>query len=278
MRRLSAIAAAFVVSAAAPAFAESQASAAMGPFQFTLFDLDPLDGIAPAVVFNVLTYGSQASSSAYELFENVSVNKYSPVPWGPLSAVADTARAHAEASVAGGGSGQPGGVSLSASGSLATFTGPDFGESASFQALAAGPDFSGSFTLTNNTVLVLKGTASASGHATAPNGGYFGNGFQASASMSVSGPAPGGGGFQTSSDVVDVFGYAFFGSGDVSQSQSRTLAVSFTNLSGGSLTGSLQTSVSASGYGYANAVPEPHTYAMLIAGLAAMGFVVRRRI
>ena len=59
--------------------------------------------------------------------------------------------------------------------------------------------------------------------------------------------------------------------------KSGTLQVSFANLSNGEITGKLSAYTAVDSYGFIPAVPEPETYAMLLAGLGLMGFIARRR-
>ena len=57
------------------------------------------------------------------------------------------------------------------------------------------------------------------------------------------------------------------------------MAAAFLNTSGGDLFGtlSMQASVSGSSSVVSTPVPEPETYAMMLAGLGALGFIGRRR-
>ncbi len=58
---------------------------------------------------------------------------------------------------------------------------------------------------------------------------------------------------------------------------SGTLQVSFMNLSNSEITGKLTAYTAVNSYGAVAAVPEPETYAMLLAGLGLMGLIARRR-
>ena len=58
---------------------------------------------------------------------------------------------------------------------------------------------------------------------------------------------------------------------------SGLMSVYFVNVSGASITGNLTAGTSISSHGFIPAVPEPETYAMLLAGLGLMGFIARRR-
>jgi PEP-CTERM motif len=53
--------------------------------------------------------------------------------------------------------------------------------------------------------------------------------------------------------------------------------VAFTNLTGSNLVGQLERTVSVGGFSSVQAIPEPETYAMMVAGLGLLGFMLRRR-
>jgi PEP-CTERM motif len=99
----------------------------------------------------------------------------------------------------------------------------------------------------------------------------------------VQGPGPGGSGFQSSDDSASI-GICC---GPQDPSFAGRLTVSFANLSAGDLVGQFergvsvggQTFASVSGAGFRNlsAVPEPETYAMMVAGLGLLTFMLRRR-
>jgi hypothetical protein len=66
--------------------------------------------------------------------------------------------------------------------------------------------------------------------------------------------------------------------GPASSADARMMAVSFSNVSGHDLTGNFSLNTSVSGFSQsAVPVPEPETYAMMLAGLGALGFISRRR-
>jgi hypothetical protein len=147
MNRLSvtALAAAGLLVATAPALANVSASALLGPLTVQLIDLDPSDGITPSLTFLAGTYGygSTASASVYEPFGNANTNQYGALPWQSVSATAATSLVTATGSVSGGANGSAAGVSLLATGSVQAFTSVNPFDSASFSASASGP--SGSF-------------------------------------------------------------------------------------------------------------------------------------
>ncbi|MFZ2986729.1 PEP-CTERM sorting domain-containing protein [Ideonella sp.] len=70
---------------------------------------------------------------------------------------------------------------------------------------------------------------------------------------------------------------ASFVDGVTSNTESGSLSVTYRNRTGSETTGRLSGAVDSSGYGAVAAIPEPGTYAMFLAGLAAMGAVARRR-
>lgn len=298
------IPAAALLLAAQPALAASTATLQFTTVNMQVIDLDPNDGIAPSVSLSgglsrgEATYGfSRPGSSGEEsaTFTGLS-GTWSP---GSASVMGDFGSASAALS----GSGVPSGSSLSASGT-ATAPGdgyclPGIGGSntcftsrASFSASVDPAGFSSSFTLSPNTLLVF--TVDANIAVAATGGGRvaqfdsflftFGDTTSVSASLSVSGAGPTGSGFQSSSDNRSLFANAFydFGSGAFipsSDSYSGQLGVSFTNLSSGELTGTFMMGfrVSGTAYGDALLVPEPSAWALMLAGLATVAGVARRR-
>lgn len=293
--RLAPIAAAAALLAAAPAFAASSASATLGPITVTLYDLNPLDGIAPSLSFSTETYGygDYAYASAYDTYtaQYPGSYAYGTLPFELISVSAAVSTATAAASV--GGTGVAQGATLSASGTAQGTTAPGaFNyQYSSFNATVYAPYYYyQSFTLSAGTLAVITASAALSTQTTNTFDPYVTYGYEsasASVGLSVSGAGVTGTGSQSSSDSASIgagsqyvydlsctYGYCYTGS---SASAAPTLGVSFVNASGASIGGYLYSSAGASGYSYASAVPEPGTYAMLLAGLAAVGFLVRRR-
>ena len=94
----------------------------------------------------------------------------------------------------------------------------------------------------------------------------------AAASLSASGPGPGGSGSQFSSDIRFV-SISFPGS----TATADLVNVSFANLTGSDMVGEMSREASANGSGFSSVVPEPETYALMLAGLGLLAFMVRRR-
>lgn len=118
------------------------------------------------------------------------------------------------------------------------------------------------FQLTANTAVTFSVNYGLEAYATAA-------GEASSTTMSLSVTGNGG----SATDFASTS--ASFASGMTSNA--GTLSVSFANSTGSKVLGTLGGSVSSSGFGAVAAIPEPGTYAMFLAGLAAMGAVARRR-
>ena len=293
-----AVAGAIAAAFATPAMAAVSASATLSNFTITLFDLNPLDNIAPTLTWT----DPQGYNSLYGNFTQAytsDIGGYGPngyvYHYGALGAgntsSASLSHATATATVAAAAQALTPSGTLSASGSAyATTT----SGSTSFNAYAYEPYYSyASFTLSANTLAVFSVTATTQAATTV---GYdWANGQSESASayaqLNVSGTGASGNGSQSSNGsasssasyvydhytydpVTGAYQYYYL---PQSSSSSATLAGSFVNTSTGNLTGQMQMYVQANGSTNVAAVPEPESYAMFLAGLGIIGAMVRRR-
>jgi hypothetical protein len=296
--------AAVLVLAAGPALAASSASVQLLNVQLRLVDLDTTDGVTPSVSF----IGGQSRGDASISFnrpgasgsENASFNGLF-ASWEPGSAAVSGAYGAASSVLAG--SGMADGSSLTTMGSATApgggfcLPGSDgfnncFGSSAGYAANLSPGNFFGQFVLSANTLMVLSVEASLSASATGGGRVDQFSFFQltnsdtasASASLQFSGLGPAGSGTQSSSDNRSMFVSAIydFGTGQFLPSADSfvgSMAVSFTNLTAGNLMGDYNISLSVNGNAYGDAllVPEPGSWALMLAGLAAVAGVARRR-
>lgn len=283
-------AAAFAV--AAPAAAGSFASASLSQFGYTLFDLNLGDGIAPGVVFSpgASLYGSFAQSSATDPASgSESSTAWSLVAFGPAAVSSAVGLGSAQASVSG--SPTAGGMVYQASGAAPGSTLPSL--STQFNANAATGNFGSlGFSLSPYTLIVFSGNANLLAQTTdgaeVINGYFQGEYASANVTISVSGPTSAGGtGSQSASDnrwlnafftvvydpVTGEVGYT----GETRTFDNVAMSVGFTNFTADTLDGGLSLNVAVNGNSPLTPVPEPGSAAMVLAGLAVLGWLARRR-
>lgn len=276
------LAAACMAAAAGPALAGATSSGTFGNLVITLTDLNPDDGIAPSMTFNLngpsfidsRTEGFGDISESYQ-FQNYAPNQGSLFTgethsaWSSSSGTIMTAN-----NVAGYTSMSAQGVALSGLDAYGTYHAGSIGST---------PE--NTFTLSANTMVTFSVMADMRASTTM--------GYNLDADMaeyaSVHSLLNVGGMINGSfvNDAQDRYLDAGFNVLDdntttgVSNSWSGLLSVSFANTGPGQADGFLQSFVIVDGYSAVwdgvTPVPEPGTYAMLLAGLAVLGGVVRRR-
>jgi hypothetical protein len=259
MARLSALFAAVLSLAVAPVQAVSSSSASLSDVAITLFDLNPADGITSGITF--AGPGGSAFVSAQSEGDSQSSEATGA---GPFDLSVSTTLSSARATLTG--TGPANVTSLTASGSAQGPLAP--GSDSRFEAYVSAPSFS-SFTVTANTLVSFSALANLEATTTGGVGQEFVN---AGAQMVAQGPGPGGGGFQDSRDRLVA---SEFGPFNGSIKKAGLLNVSFANLTGSAMVGEVHREVLVGGF--SAAVPEPETYAPMLAGLGLVAFMIRRR-
>jgi len=252
---------AVALAAAASANATSFASASIGPIQIQLIDLDPTDSVLPSIVF------SNAISSFTNAYATDGLGTVNYI-WSPGSSTVGTASITASTSGATASSLQ--GAQTSISGQASGGAG---GVSASYWGYISSPYYA-SFTLSANTAvrfstvatLAVSTTVGASPTASGAEFAraevsFFANGYVGHYS-------------QNSNSAI----YDYVGSNAGQKSFTETLNASLMNFSSSAMSGTVTAQTYITGNSsIAAAVPEPETYAMLLAGLGVVGAVARRR-
>jgi hypothetical protein len=266
---------AVTLSIASPmAIAASSAQATLTGLSIRLVDLNPDDGITPWISFNALVR-SQVTASVNEPLASQSSSQSVFGALQPVSTEAATELTQASASLGQGGNllaqGQASGLPLALLG---------LGQ-VEYQASARGIVFNDGFTLSPFTQMVLIAQASVTatttiGQTSQPTDWEYAT---ALASLAISGTGSDGNGSQQANDNLLAHAYWGWGpNGPVgdSESASKTMELTFLNLTSGVLQGYMRADVSVSGNAI-SAVPEPGGAVMLLAGLGVCGWMLRRR-
>ena len=272
----------------APAHAAATSSASFTDITFELIDLNPADMLAPTITFVTDSNSASYVHAEVSVFDpdngtdGANLTKTGVRSTTSKSTNVNYGSALAGASVTGGntttlsGEGEYTSVisAMSASGGSGS---PSAGGNASYNATAQLPYgwWSQNFFLGNNTALLITANATVSAENTVGFDGVYSESAYSSLSLSISGTGPTGSGSQSFSDGISTGIWGWAGT----DTQNRTMAAAFLNTSGGDLFGtlSMQASVSGSSSVVSTPVPEPETYAMMLAGLGALGFIGRRR-
>lgn len=259
---LMAAAAAAALGVQMPAHATASSSASLTDFSWTLIDLNTADGIAPTLTFAgqsyVYTYTYNSSLGTTDSHDAAGTSVMDPIS----SSSSDGHSVSSAAITA---------TSLSTSGHTSgSSTGGQYGY---YQGTAyLNNYYSSSFTLSPFTAVIFQGTATTAATTTAPYDGLHPE--WAYGDVQINGSLSYGNNNQSASASFSAYSDNTSGT---FYAESGPLALSFINPTGNAVNGSLYGAVQSYGYSYAAAVPEPETYAMLLAGLAVVGTLSRRR-
>lgn len=284
--RKMAVAAALAAAFASPAFAASSSFAELTNFSYTLVDLDLNDGIAASLTWTYPSAadGSYANSYAYDnSTTGTSDSHFATGTFGSVSSAVSQSLSQASSSVTPGGGTDPLlGASLQSSGSTDGVTVP--GTTSGYDTYAESPWSldAQTFSLSANTVVIFQADSWVNAATTVGFDPTTGATEWASGSTFMRTYGGYVGDWQDISDTAGV--YAAFGYDSntntwlgESGSQTGLLQVSFINYGSSALDGKFYAAVTASGASTVAAIPEPETYAMLLAGLGLIGRIARRR-
>jgi hypothetical protein len=256
-RSLSIVIAASGVLLAPAAFAAVTATATVSDFHYQLFDLDLTDGITPSVTFTGSGVNVYTSASP----NNGSTQDYHSASGALGSAVSTSSLFGSNSASARTTAGNPVGAGVGP-GAVATAT----AAGANSVAYAGGNAMTANFTLSARTLLVFTASTSA---VSVTNTQAGENGY-AYATISLYSPdAAGQSSYGQSYANLNADGTRY-------DALAPLVTASFTNLASASTTGYAYVQAYAQAYGV-TVVPEPETYALFLAGLASVAFMVQRR-
>ncbi|HEY9025398.1 MAG TPA: PEP-CTERM sorting domain-containing protein [Burkholderiaceae bacterium] len=264
---LATIAAAVVSLAALPA-AASTATASMSDFHIELIDLDPADGILPAVSFQNVQGGPFIAAESGSPGHVTTDAHQGGTPFGAGSSSSARGAASALASFAGDplAAGAGGAANASASTGMRGLYG------ASTVQLGDGAMYA-PFTLSAETRLVITADASASALSTFddPRADTWASVFLKLTDATGAG--------SVSTDTASAEQFAMVGGTPTATVDHHLMTLTFENLTGADLGGIFFGSIDAYAADLpAAAVPEPGNVALLAAGLGLMGWRLRRRV
>lgn len=280
-RTLLALAAAAALGlSSAPALASTVASSSLTGLSWALFDLDPLDGTAASITFTMPAEYFDNFARA-EVSNSISQWVYDPKS-GAANLLASAALplygSSATASVNTPQELTPLNLALSSQGSVNNLVPSVTGW---FNASSSSQHWS--FELSANTLVMFQAQVAVS--VTTVGEGYqdayasatlrvtdqwYGS-ESASTFTTLSGQSSGYQNLERNK-TVSIYDYA-----GGSNSFNGTVALTFTNETNASMTGFVGGNTYVSGYSGVTPVPEPHTWAMLFAGLGLLGGVAMRR-
>ncbi len=269
--------------------AANSSSATLGPIVVTLIDLNPYDALLPSITWSspplFIGGGSYGYASAVDSASSSyqSSSAYQDNNFSNLGVSNSTAQSSASANIAGGADfSRPDGILFSLSGQ-ADGTSVQ-GQYSSYNASVGSSQKPGSsFTLSAYTLVLFSAVANASAITTVGRSPWGDEWASARAYMNVWGSAPGGNnGSQSSYASLDAStnpkerGDTTQGIG-ITQNLTDTLSGSFINYTGSDRVGYFQAGAGINGYSSVQAVPEPETYAMMLAGLGLLGVATRHK-